>query len=197
MGAWFPSEPFQQGVLQELSGFWTQPLLDLRGAVLKLGRAAALYRPIQKSLRSVADRGGWGDFWHDYARPTLTVLAAIKTSEVAINSSQAALTTESDLSSRILQGWQTQLTNILFFDYSQVPLNQQQNFVVGLLSSVGLDATGIDALRPRGILAPEPVAAPEAGRLGHLEHRLVWVAGTILVVLGILGLILLVWLNWT
>jgi hypothetical protein len=54
----------------------------------------------------------------------------------------------------------------------------------------------IDALRPRGIPAPEPVA-PEAGRLGHLDHRLVWVVGTILVLLGILALILFAWLNWT
>jgi hypothetical protein len=193
LGAWGPDESFQAQVLGYFSEWWQQPVLHARDGFLKLFRAAALYRPIEKPLRSVVERTGWGDFWHGIAKPALTGLAAYNTFGVslalkmglgyfkgkkeqqryqafasgvgdAVSAAQTALADaeqatnkEESLFSRVEVGLGKHLQNLLYADYAQSTPEQQKNLVIGFLTGLGLDASGIDALKPRGI---KPASTP-------------------------------------
>jgi len=208
LGAWAPDESFQEQILKDFSEWWRQPTLDARDGFLKLFRAAALYRPIEKPLRSVAERTGWGDFWHGIAKPALTGLAAYNTfgaslalkagiayfkgqkeqeryqafasavgdavtaAQSALASAEQATKKETSLFPVVAEGLGRHLKNLLYADYARSAPEQQKNLVIGLLTGLGLDASGIDALKPRGI-KPPPTPPPIPADEGHSKTSLV------------------------
>jgi hypothetical protein len=76
---WMPDKDFQKSVMLQLGGIWKQPIMDVREAYLKIFKAAALYRPIEKSYRNIADRSFLGDLWHSVGKPILIAASAVKT----------------------------------------------------------------------------------------------------------------------
>ena len=76
---WMPDKDFQKSAMVQLGGIWKQPIMDVREAYLKVFKAAALYRPIEKSYRNIADRSFLGDLWHSVGKPILIVASAVKT----------------------------------------------------------------------------------------------------------------------
>jgi len=76
---WMPDKDFQKSAMVQLGGIWKRPIMDVREAYLKMFKAAALYRPIEKSYRNIADRSFLGDLWHSVGKPILIVASAIKT----------------------------------------------------------------------------------------------------------------------
>jgi len=81
---WMPDQDFQKSTMIELGGIWKQPIMDVREAYLKIFKAAALYRPIEKSYKNIADRSFLGDLWHSVGKPILMVASAVKTLGVSL-----------------------------------------------------------------------------------------------------------------
>lgn len=76
---WMPDKDFQKSAMVQVGGIWKRPIMDVREAYLKIFKAAALYRPIEKSYRNIADRSFLGDLWHSVGKPILIVASAVKT----------------------------------------------------------------------------------------------------------------------
>jgi len=74
-----PDKDFQKSAMVKMGGIWKRPIMDVREAYLKMFKAAALYRPIEKSYRNIADRSFLGDLWHSVGKPILIVASAVKT----------------------------------------------------------------------------------------------------------------------
>jgi len=81
---WMPDQDFQKSTMVELGGIWKQPIMDVREAYFKIFKAAALYRPIEKSYRNIADRSFLGDLWHSVGKPILIVASAVKTLGISL-----------------------------------------------------------------------------------------------------------------
>lgn len=81
---WMPDKDFQKSAMVQLGGIWKQPIMDVREAYLKIFKAAALYRPIEKSYRNIADRSFLGDLWHSVGKPILIVASAVKTLGISL-----------------------------------------------------------------------------------------------------------------
>lgn len=84
ISGWSPNDQFRQSFVSNCTKVWSQPVVDLQNCYLKIYRSAALYGPIEKSFRSIADRGWLGDVWNNYIRPTLTIISAYSTFGISL-----------------------------------------------------------------------------------------------------------------
>lgn len=84
LGAWAPESAFQQATISRLGDAWEKPLQDLREAFMKIFATAALFKPVERPIRAVADRGLLGNLWHAVVRPALTLVGAYSTWGVSL-----------------------------------------------------------------------------------------------------------------